>query len=658
MAIQNYNSGNKTEKSSNSNWTVGKRIYVLSAISAFITLVLGVLSIYVLTSINGNTRELKEAYHPEWRLSSQLQENVAEIGFTHLRYQLNYDEDLYDYMIVYFHKIDSVIDASEELSTKQNLTYLDGEIESLRNSANAYRSSIENFHSTTTNLIQAREAARRSFNQTLQILNETLSDLDTDNPIALAQLQMDYLVNRMDISKADSPEKLQVALSNLQNIRSNLLNLNAQLGNSFDLLKNEFDKDIELAQTLITLEEELIQRGQDAFEGNQDIYWSAVDINNAAQENTDKLGVDTSNITLRSIWIIGVIAFVSVICIAGIGMWAGISTTNVLKNIIHKLNGGAEQVNESSAQLSSSSQSLAESSSEQAASLQQTTSSLEEISSQTKQTTQNVIQVEQEMDSNAKPMVESGKQSMGKMIEAMNNIENSSAETSKIIKTIDDIAFQTNLLALNAAVEAARAGEAGKGFAVVAEEVRNLAQRSAEAAKNTSDLIEESQENSLEGSKIAEEMAEKLDNIALSVDSVHTLVREIAIAAKEQQTGIEEMGSVMHEMDKTVQGNASSSEQTASSAEELSSQANELNKLVIELATLAGATVEQSSHSVNHSSIKHQANVQSIFTSNKQQSVDRIHKNGNGAIKPSKDKFEELILFDETDDFEIIKNSF
>lgn len=658
MAIQNYNSGNKTEKPSDSNWTVGKRIYVLSAISAFITLVLGILSIYVLTSINQNTKELTEAYHPEWRLSSQLQENVAEIGFTHLRYQLEYDKDLYNYMMVYFNKIDSVIDASEELSSEQNLTYLGGEIENLRKSASTYRNSIESFHSTTNDLLQARELARRSFNQTLQILNETLTKLDAGEAIALAQLRRDYLVNRMEISKADSPEQLQDALNNLQNIRSKLLNSSAQLGSSFDLLKNEFDKDIESAQTLISLENELIQRGQDAFEGNQGIYWSAVDINNVAQENTDKLGVDTSSTTLRSIWIIGIIAFVSVICIVGIGMWAGTSTTKVLKKIIDKLNGGAEQVNESSAQLSSSSQSLAESSSEQAASLQQTTSSLEEISSQTKQTTQNVIQVEQEMDSNAKPMVESGKQSMEKMIEAMNNIENSSAETSKIIKTIDDIAFQTNLLALNAAVEAARAGEAGKGFAVVAEEVRNLAQRSAEAAKNTSDLIEESQENSLEGSKIAEEMAEKLDNIALSVDSVHTLVREIAIAAKEQQTGIEEMGSVMHEMDKTVQGNASSSEQTASSAEELSSQANELNKLVIELAALAGAAVEQSSHAVSHSSINHLANVQSFAPSNKQQSVNLNHNNGNGAIKPSKDRFEELIPFDETDDFEFIKKSF
>ncbi len=289
--------------------------------------------------------------------------------------------------------------------------------------------------------------------------------------------------------------------------------------------------------------------------------------------------------------------FVILLSAAFIAIVFSNSINNLLNSIIEKIVSGSEQLNESSNQLSGASQSLAESSSEQAASLQQTTSSLEEISSQTRQTTQNVSEAEREMETNAKPMVESGMQSMEQMITAMERIEQSSLETSKIIKTIDDIAFQTNLLALNAAVEAARAGEAGKGFAVVAEEVRNLAQRSAEAAKNTSELIQDSQTNSKEGTSLAHEMGEKLKLIAESAGKVHTLVREISVAAKEQQTGIEEMSTVMHEMDKTVQGNASSSEETASAAEELSSQAAEMNTIVAELQQLVGGaqvTLEQS----------------------------------------------------------------
>ena len=261
--------------------------------------------------------------------------------------------------------------------------------------------------------------------------------------------------------------------------------------------------------------------------------------------------------------------------------------SNRLTSIIERLSHGSNQVDASSTHLSSSSQQLASASSEQAASLEETTSSLEEISSQIKNNAENSQSAEAALKE-SQPLLEQGVNAMKRLNEAMAEIKEASNETSKIIQTIDDIAFQTNLLALNAAVEAARAGEAGKGFAVVAEEVRNLAQRSAEAARNTSNLINHSQESSMRGADVAGEVSDNLIRIEKSIKSINDLVIEISAASVEQAEGIEQLGSVMSDMDRIVQDNASSSEETASVAEQLSSQASELSQVVMEMDSMVG----------------------------------------------------------------------
>ncbi|MDH5753406.1 MAG: methyl-accepting chemotaxis protein [Deltaproteobacteria bacterium] len=259
-----------------------------------------------------------------------------------------------------------------------------------------------------------------------------------------------------------------------------------------------------------------------------------------------------------------------------------------LLSVIEGLTNASDQVTSASAQVASSSQSLSAGASQQAASLEETSSTLEEISSMTRKNVENTNQAGG-LSKEALESVGKGSTSMGRMVSAIRDIKNSSDETYKIIKTIDEIAFQTNLLALNAAVEAARAGDAGRGFAVVAEEVRNLAMRSAEAAKNTNALIETSQERADIGVAVTEEVEGILKEIREKTEVLTGVVNDIASASREQSRGIEQVNSAMAQMDSVTQGNAANAEETAASSEELSSQAQQLMSFVKVLVDFTGS---------------------------------------------------------------------
>jgi len=273
---------------------------------------------------------------------------------------------------------------------------------------------------------------------------------------------------------------------------------------------------------------------------------------------------------------------------------AGIDKTNhTLANISDSLQEGADQTAASSSQLSESSRALATGTSEQGASVTETSAALEQISAMVRSTADNAVKAK-EFASQARHAAESGKQTMSEMNVAMQSIEASSRDVSKIMKDIDEIAFQTNILALNAAVEAARAGEAGAGFAVVADEVRSLAQRSAAAARETAAKIEAAIASTQRGTQSCSDVDDSLEEILKKVAAADELVAEIAVAAKEQSQGIKQVGIAMTQMDKVTQSNASSAEQTSSAAEELNSQARLLQDSVEQLRSLIASTA--SSH--------------------------------------------------------------
>ncbi|MDH5509963.1 MAG: methyl-accepting chemotaxis protein [Nitrospinota bacterium] len=280
----------------------------------------------------------------------------------------------------------------------------------------------------------------------------------------------------------------------------------------------------------------------------------------------------------------------------GIGLFVTNLITKPINQIIEHLTEGASQVTSASSDIATSSQSLAEGATEQASSLEESSASLEEMASQTRLNADNSVEADK-LSNNARTSAESGSGTMKRMIDSMDGINKSSQEIGKIIKVIEEIAFQTNLLALNAAVEAARAGEHGKGFAVVAEEVRNLAQRSAAAAKDTASLIEEAINRAGEGNTMAAAAGKSLDEIVDSIRKVSGLMAEITTASSEQARGVEQVNITVAEMDKITQQNAANAEEAAAASEELNAQAERLNEVVQELVYLvdgAGGSIRAS----------------------------------------------------------------
>jgi methyl-accepting chemotaxis protein len=241
-----------------------------------------------------------------------------------------------------------------------------------------------------------------------------------------------------------------------------------------------------------------------------------------------------------------------------------------------------------SSQVSTAAQSLAQGATEQAASLEETSASMEEMASMTRQNAEN-SQTAAGLMTDVDAQVRTSNETLADMVSSMTAIQESSQQVSRIIKTIDEIAFQTNILALNAAVEAARAGEAGMGFAVVADEVRSLAQRSAQAARDTASLIEASIARTQEGSTRVEQVAAAISGITTSIGKVKGLVDEVSLASKQQSQGIDQVAQAVAQMEKVTQTTAATAEESAAASEELSAQAETAMEVVQQLETLVGS---------------------------------------------------------------------
>jgi len=326
-----------------------------------------------------------------------------------------------------------------------------------------------------------------------------------------------------------------------------------------------------------------------AQQGIEKLVQAQSGLNRAAAENAATVSARAGALLLALI--------VAGLVVGGIVLMVVNRTSRALRNVADNMADGAEQVASAASEISSSSQSLAQSSSEQAASLEETSSSSEEISSMTRKNAEN-SKVAAEFTNQVDERVTAANQSLDQMVISMTEINNSSDKVSKIIKVIDEIAFQTNILALNAAVEAARAGEAGMGFAVVADEVRNLAQRCAQAAKDTASLIEESLSRSHDGMAKLDHVASATRSITESAARVKTLVDEVHLGSEEQARGIEQIAKAITQMEEVTQRTAANAEEGASASEELSAQAETMRNFSAQLRSMVGGAQQSFSRPV------------------------------------------------------------
>lgn len=578
------------------------------------TIILGVVAVYKMTFVRHQGRQMADAYVPQVGVANLVERNSWETMFNIRGYGFTEEEHFLQAGRKSLEQVMQSVKAAHELAARhpeleglkknagvaeqkaleygklvEETVKLNQELNNLRKGMNEaaalYMKNSDEFIASQNQTLISELAAGadvEKIKERVRQINLANTIIDIGNWVRIDNWRGQALrspeIYREGMARFSEIDRTLDELKSITHQEANLRQIEAvrkaghEYRDAMAAFLTAWLKREEVAKTRAGVAQEVLQAAQDtANAGMTDVTRGANDAVSALTSATAVLWIG-----LAAAVIIGLFVAWSI----------SKSIVRGLTKVIDAISEGASQVASASGQVASAAQQLSQGATEQAAALEETAASLEEISSMAKQNADNAGQASS-ITNDVDKLSEAGSAAMARMEEAVNNIKQAADETGKIVKTIDEIAFQTNLLALNAAVEAARAGDAGKGFAVVAEEVRNLAQRSAVAAKETAEKIQRARDLSDGGVNISKEVSKSLFEIKDKAVKAAALVAEIAAASKEQSTGLGELNTAMEQMDQTTQQNSAVSEESAAASEELLSQAKVMEESVAELEAIA-----------------------------------------------------------------------
>ena len=598
-----------------SSMTLGKKIALGFGALILISACLGGMGAWQMKTAQKGSEKLSAEYVPEMAVAAQIRGASNRTMYEMRGYGFTEDEKFYKNALVELDGLAKSLADADALAKKAvHLEKLGGQLTEIRAARDGYVALSEETKETVAAMDAARGGLDRNAATYMAAANEYLAGqnrkMEDEIKAGAGEAQLDQRLEKIThINEViDLGNDTRIKAFKSQAMRSPAIMHEAKQNfPKIDAVLNDIRAVTTHADDLKRLDE--IANGAKGYAQSMDVFlehWlelqdlgtkrnaqgdKVIEACKVLQEAAESTTIDISSNASSSLASAATVTIIGLIAALVVGVLLAIyltrSITGPINRVIAGMQAGSEQVASASSQVSSSSQQLAEGASEQASSLEETAASLEMMSAGAKESAANSKQANvrsQEVKAHA----EKGQSAMKALNTAMEKIKNSSDETAKIIKTIDEIAFQTNLLALNAAVEAARAGDAGKGFAVVAEEVRNLAQRSAEAAKGTADLIDGAKQNSDLGVQATGEVSAILEEVVSGIIEVSDTINNLSRSADDQARSVAEVNTAVGQMDAVTQSNAAGAEESASAAEEMSAQAGEMKSLVADLVQIVG----------------------------------------------------------------------